>query len=394
MSTTALIVGQAPCALWGLDGRARLRRQLAQVGIERVVDDAASVADAAVVLVVDAAFLFDLLSLRGVLAQAPGVALVDPASGRTAAALVAGSAVTVTRAPAGAAIPPGLRAIGPDALAGYDRNLRKAAPPVLEHVTVERRAALENLLYGNAYKGITDLVTAWWWPRPARVLVAWCARLRISPNGVTTCGFVLVAVAAFAFLFGSYAVGLVGGWIMTLLDTVDGKLARVTVSSSRLGHVLDHGLDLVHPPFWYAAWGIGLVGDELVAEPIATWCGIVFAGYAAGRLIEAAFHALARCGLFAWRPFDAWFRLVTARRNPCLIILTVGTALGRADLAFIGVVAWTLASSGIMAVRLLQAAWARWRGGVPLDSWLADPAAASRFPLSFRTFASTRGADR
>ena len=45
---------------------------------------------------------------------------------------------------------------------------------------------------------------------------------------------------------------------MTFLDTVDGKLARVTVTSSRVGHVLDHGVDLIHPPLWYIAWGLGL----------------------------------------------------------------------------------------------------------------------------------------
>ena len=45
---------------------------------------------------------------------------------------------------------------------------------------------------------------------------------------------------------------------MTFLDTVDGKLARVTVTSTKLGNVFDHGIDLVHPPLWYLAWGIGL----------------------------------------------------------------------------------------------------------------------------------------
>jgi phosphatidylglycerophosphate synthase len=59
---------------------------------------------------------------------------------------------------------------------------------------------------------------------------------------------------------------------MTFLDTVDGKLARVTLTSSRIGDVLDHGLDLLHPPFWYLAWGIGLA----TAMPVAT--GIAVAG--------------------------------------------------------------------------------------------------------------------
>ena len=48
---------------------------------------------------------------------------------------------------------------------------------------------------------------------------------------------------------------------MTFLDTVDGKLARVTITSTKLGNVFDHGIDLIHPPFWYLAWGMGLALD-------------------------------------------------------------------------------------------------------------------------------------
>ena len=252
-----------------------------------------------------------------------------------------------------------MQVLTPAELAGYDRNLRKTSPPLLEVVTPDRRAELEALLYGNSYKGITDFVTKWWWPRPARVVVGWCARFGITPNMVTLLGFLLVLAATYAFYHGAFALGLACGWIMTLLDTVDGKLARVSVASSRVGHILDHGIDIVHPPFWYVAWGLGLGTAQAAGTPVELLCWLVGAGYVAGRLIEAAFHQLGHCSLFAWRPFDAWFRLVTARRNPCLIILTLGTVAGRADLAFIGVVGWTLASSAIGFLRLLYAAGVR-----------------------------------
>jgi phosphatidylglycerophosphate synthase len=75
---------------------------------------------------------------------------------------------------------------------------------------------------------------------------------------------------------------------MTFLDTVDGKLARVTLTSSRIGDVMDHGLDLIHPPFWWWAWGIGLGAGH--ALPTA----IVVGGYLVGRALEGAF--LARFG--------------------------------------------------------------------------------------------------
>jgi phosphatidylglycerophosphate synthase len=40
---------------------------------------------------------------------------------------------------------------------------------------------------------------------------------------------------------------------MSVLDSVDGKLARLTFESTPQGDVLDHGMDIVHPPFWYWA---------------------------------------------------------------------------------------------------------------------------------------------
>jgi len=413
--TAALIVGASPCRLWGLDSHERLRRQLKEVGVRAIATEPADLGDARQVLIVDAGFLFGLLTLRGVLAH-PDALLVWPDDNRVAAALVACERVNEVLGCIrdGASRPHDLHPLTTRDLAGYDRNLRKTAPPLLEAVTPDKRAALEALLYGNAYKGVTDFVTKYWWPRPARVLVGWCARLGITPNTVTLVGVLLMLMATYAFFQGAYAIGLACGWVMTLLDTVDGKLARVTVASSRFGHALDHGVDIVHPPFWYVAWGLGLEALESVdplvwtaawdlglgsAQPegisVAMLCWLVAGGYVAGRLIEVAFHQLGHCGIFAWRPFDAWFRLIVARRNPCLVILTVGTLFGRPDLAVVGVAFWTLASAAILFLRFLYAAGVRLRTGRPLDSWLKDGTSAAReHARAWRIFSVTRGAYR
>ncbi len=221
------------------------------------------------------------------------------------------------------------------------------------------------MLYGNAYKGVTDLVTKWWWPRPARVVVGWCANAGISPNMVTLLGVLLAVAATVAFASGYFVAGLACGWIMTLLDTVDGKLARVTVNSSRIGHVLDHGMDIIHPPFWYVYWIFGLELESTLGGYTSTELGVaIVAGYIAGRLLEALFHALGECSMFAWRPFDAWFRLITARRNPCLIILTVLTLAGKPDAAVLGVALWTILTQRCIMARfgLVYAAFIRLRG--------------------------------
>ena len=154
---------------------------------------------------------------------------------------------------------------------------------MLTPINASNRADLESHLYGNAYKGVTDFVTKWWWPRPARVVVGWCASAGITPNMVTLLGLALMLMACWLFYTGFYAMGLLLGWIMTFLDTVDGKLARVTITSSKIGHVLDHGMDIVHPPFWYVFWGLSLtqvagftpwLGDSLGLD-MPTWCVLV-----------------------------------------------------------------------------------------------------------------------
>jgi hypothetical protein len=101
---------------------------------------------------------------------------------------------------------------------------------------------------------------------------------------------------------------------------------------------------------------------------------------------------LGDCSLFTWRPFDAYFRLITARRNPCLIILTAAWLVGEPDWGFTLVAAWTALTTAVLLVRLLQGLHARLTGS-PLHSWLRDrAAAATRHPRAYATFAGTRAA--
>ena len=123
---------------------------------------------------------------------------------------------------------------------------------------------MEKLLFSWSYKGVTDLVTKFVWPKPARHVVRFCARIGASPNMITTLGLILVIAACWLFERQYYFEGLLAGWIMTFLDTVDGKLARVTIQSSRFGHLFDHLIDLFHPPFWYIYWGMSLVNFQPV----------------------------------------------------------------------------------------------------------------------------------
>lgn len=183
---------------------------------------------------------------------------------------------------------------------------------------------------------------------------------------MTLTGLVLTVAAGFAFWDGWWLPGLVCAWLMTFLDTVDGKLARVTVNSSRFGDILDHGIDLIHPPFWYAAWALGLPEGSV---PTQTLIWVIVAAYIGGRLAEGGFQGLcARFSLFVWRPFDSYNRLITARRNPNLLLLTLCALVGQPALGLWLVAGWTVLSTLLLWVRVGQGVVARQRG--PLVSWL------------------------
>jgi phosphatidylglycerophosphate synthase len=156
-----------------------------------------------------------------------------------------------------------------------------------------------------------------------------------------------------------------------VLDTVDGKLARCTGASSKWGNVLDHGIDLIHPPFWWWAWAHGLAAYGTPLEPVyqSMLIASIVIGYVAQRLIEGIFIARFGIHIHVWQRIDSQFRLITARRNPNMVILVGAMLFGRPDTGLELVALWTILSLIFHAVRLAQANSARDRGS-PVESWL------------------------
>ncbi len=99
----------------------------------------------------------------------------------------------------------------------------------------------------------------------------------------------------------------------------------------------------------------------------------MLAGYVGGRLAEGYFTLRFGIEVFVWRRFDSLSRLVTARRNPNLILLTAAWAAGRPEIGLAAVVVWTLVSTLALLFRVAaaEAADARNRRVV---SWLSDTA--------------------
>ncbi len=344
--------------LFGVTTGERLRRLFALAGVSPLPEGRAPEEEKGALIMVRADAVLDQ-PLAQALITTPGLVLLDTDKGRPVAVHApAGKAAQAKDILAGGAVPEGFTARRPADLGlNFREKLRKKEPPNAMILTEEDRPDIEWRYFRGTYKGVTDIVTKRVWPRPAFYVTRFLANTFVTPNMVTSVSVVLMLSAYWLFLRGHYGWGLLAGWTMTFLDTVDGKLARTTLRSSKLGNVLDHGMDLIHPPFWYVAWGLGLerAGFSMDARTWWLMIWVIVVGYVLQRVIEGVAARGMGMHIHIWRRIDSYFREITARRNPNLIILTVSVVLGRPDLGLLAVAWWTAICLLLHAVQLWQA---------------------------------------
>ena len=378
--TPVLCIVNAPeQKLWALTLAERLIRQFAKAGLNQTVSDELAARHNGPVILVRGDAVIDQ-PLIPVLLKRPNFLLLsdDAKNPLPVAASVRGADVSPvleilrgTKPFAGAK----LLARAPSQLdMDFWKSLRKRETPYAQIVTPVNRSAVEWRMFMGTYKGATDLITKHLWPVPAFYATRILAPLGVTPNMVTTIAALLTALAFWFFLNGQFIPGLVAAWVMTFLDTVDGKLARTTLTSSKWGDYFDHGIDLIHPPFWYVAWGLGLLATGTQWSNGFFWIviGAILGGYILQRVIEGIAIKWLGLEIHIWRPIDTLFRQITARRNPNLVVLSFFTAVGKPDWGLLAVAAWTVICFALHVLQIGQAFSVR-RATGPLNSWMKKP---------------------
>ena len=229
---------------------------------------------------------------------------------------------------------------------GFVRRLRRTLPWHLFKVESRERAArLERFLFWSNYKGSTDLFTRYVYPPLVWLMVRPLARWHIHPNWVTLVSIILALGAIPCWATGHMIVGFVMAYAMSVLDSVDGKLARLTFTDSRLGNFMDHGLDMVHPPFWYLSWAYGLgFGPEGWHSALARAAIAIFVLYVIDRLVLKIYPRVFKRAFHTHSRMDGVVRSFIARRNISLPLFTVGYLIGLGREAFYLIVAWQAAT--------------------------------------------------
>jgi len=378
------LLGTCSQKIWGRDVAVLLAELLRRQGVEPFPSGGETAAQEGDVAIFRVDYFFDRSAVVLLLAS-PGSAIVewrDSGRAQPVAVLCAAReadrwrALILAEPRSKEDLPQGIKLIdaaNPPTV--FEDQVRKRSHPLILAVNEATRDEIETRTFELAYKGVTDIVTKHVFPRPAFYATRFAARRGVKPNTVTAVSLLLVFVVLDLFARDQLAIGLCVGFAMSFLDTVDGKLARVTQTSSTFGNYFDHVIDMVHPPLWWIAWWWG-VGTGLDPQP-GWWnaAGIAaFAGYIALRLQEWNFIATFDVRLHTWRRWDSRFRLISSRRNPNLILLSAATLCGRPDLGLAAVALWTLGCLAIHGVRWMQA-WLEVRRSGPLSSWLEDASA-------------------
>lgn len=352
------LVGELPVKLWGLSLDQWQRRTWKKLGATGVAPDGA--------FCVGSDWVFSP-ALANKLLATPGAVLVVKDKDIDQERIAAVHASGATPEPAEAlvnSINPDWEALKQagytpghmdDFVGDYDPALRKREAPYALSLFQHTPAEVERRLFKGSYKGVTDLVTKYAWPEPALHVTRLCANLRLTPNMVTTASLALVCLAFYYFWIGAWIPGIIAGWAMTFLDTVDGKLARTTMTYSAWGNIYDHGIDLIHPPFWYWAIYTGLIATGVSHPWLLPSLAIILVGYVIGRITEGIFVRLYGFHIHVWHPIDAFMREITARRNPNLLIFMVLALLGSPLWGFILVAVWTVICVPFHIIRLVQA---------------------------------------
>jgi CDP-diacylglycerol--glycerol-3-phosphate 3-phosphatidyltransferase len=164
-------------------------------------------------------------------------------------------------------------------------------------------------------------------------LVRLAQRLGITPNRVTVIGFAVVGVAAGLVAYGQLLAGAIVLVAGSLLDAVDGALARATGGSTAFGGFLDSTLDRAAEAILYASLVVYFLRTD--ADPIgpvvlslAALCGSFMVSYTRAR--AEAIGVSASVGL--------------APRTERLVLIVAGIAL-----AGLGIQIGLISAIGIVA---------------------------------------------
>ena len=188
-------------------------------------------------------------------------------------------------------------------------------------------------LVQSTQKGTLDF-HAWYINRHIEnKILYYLSELRITPNQLTVLTNIVAYLATFLFFTGHLLTGSILTFTVSVMDGLDGKLARIRGKLTKLGNI-EHSFDFLFEQSWYIglAWFLSSHPDEFSITgigsltPLKIALGIVlFNGFATHCYMQ--FKEVMGVSLSDCAPFDRRFRRFDGRKNIYIYYILLGIIL-------------------------------------------------------------------
>jgi phosphatidylglycerophosphate synthase len=296
-------------------------------------------------IVVAADLLIDQRLLAWLAAQSSEVMLTSQAGapGDIAACLQAGCLDAAGPEAAG------VKRVAVGSLPSYWETMHGEVPLHLHRVASDLDAEKAwQILLDHVQRRTLELPARYFDPTFENLLVRRLAPTKVTANQVTLVTTVLGFVVCALYFVGWLRVGVLLAIFVEVLDGVDGKLARVTRTTSRVGEY-EHVFDFFYENSWYLGLAIFLARN---GNPFAWTAGLLMIGFdLIDNIVYSVMDVKWGRSLDNASPFLARFRLIAGRRNIYTWLFLPGFFLGTPAISFYLSVIW----AGITAT--IHAAW-------------------------------------
>jgi len=172
--------------------------------------------------------------------------------------------------------------------------------------------------------------------------------LFITPNRLTIATNVLAWFVTYLFFSGYLGLGALLTFVVGVMDGLDGKLARIRGSSTKLG-LMEHPFDMLYEFSWLLALALFLSQTEGLLPLVLVSFSITFIAFY--RFCYDQFSRATGISLDVSGRFERAFRRVAGRRNIYNVYILIGVLLGVPLYSLMGIFVHSALTATVYAYR-------------------------------------------
>ena len=235
----------------------------------------------------------------------------------------------------------------------YIPSMRKETKPFwIDIDTKENLIEAERILIENACKGRNDLLATYVNKPIENFIVSRFANTQITPNQVTILTNIIAYTSTFLFIKGDLLFASLLTFVVSFMDGVDGKLARVRMSSSNIGE-METAFDYLFEHSWYIALAIYLSNAFGAMPVLLSTFILLFDGfsYYSARVFGKAIKSRE---LEDYGRIEQLFRKFDGRKNSYIIFILIGVLLNAPFWSLVAISVWSSVSAIFYSLRTIS----------------------------------------